>query len=173
MAQGTRTRADELAAQFEAVNNEIVDVVSGCSADQWQRLTESEKWPVGVVAHHVSQVQGFAAGALAGLTAAETPPVALTGQGIEENNARHARDFAGVGQPETLAALRENGAALARAIRGLDSEHLARSAFAFDGQELTAEQVVEGAVIGHFQEHLESIRATVDGPTQAPRALSR
>jgi hypothetical protein len=161
MVQETHTRAKELAAQFETVNDAIIDTVSGCTAEQWQRLTASETWPVGVVAHHVSQVQGFFAGVLAGLSAGETSPVALRSEDIDENNARHARDFVDVGQPETLAALRENGAALSRQIRGLDDDLLARGAFALDGQELTAAQVIELGVIGHFQEHMKSIRQTI------------
>jgi uncharacterized damage-inducible protein DinB len=160
MAQGTRIRAEELAAQYEAVNDAIVETVSECTAEQWQRVTASEGWPVGVVAHHVSQVQGLFVRVLAGLSSAESSLIALTMKDINENNARHARDFAGVGKPETLEALRENGAALERQIRGLDNEQLAQRAFVIDGQELNGDQVIEFGVIGHFREHLESMRDT-------------
>jgi uncharacterized damage-inducible protein DinB len=163
MAQGTQIRVEELAAQYEAVNDAIVDTVSGCTAEGWQRVTASEGWPVAVVAHHVTQVQGFFVTVLAGLSSAESSIMAVTMQDINENNARHARDFAGVGKSETLDALRENGAALKRLILDLDDEKLALGAFVIDGQELNGEQVIEFGLIGHFHEHLGSIRATIGG----------
>lgn len=162
MAQETRTRAAELAAQVEAVNNAILDTVSATSDRQWQQATASEGWTVGVVAHHMSEVQGFVTQFLTGLAAGEASPVSVRGQDIEASNARHAQEFAGVGKPETLAALRENGATLVSRIRELDDEMLQRVHVAVDDQELTGTQVIELAVIGHFQDHLNSIRATAE-----------
>lgn len=161
MAQGTTTRAEALAAQFVAINDAIIDAVSNSSADQWQRATASESWSVGVVAHHVLAVQHFFSGILNGLSAGETRLVPLTSQEVDENNARHAREFAGVDKQETLLALRESGRELWGTISGLDDTQLARIVFVIDGQELTAEQVIEFGLIGHFQEHLASIRAAL------------
>ncbi|MGI8688130.1 MAG: hypothetical protein ACR2M3_06080 [Thermomicrobiales bacterium] len=45
-------RAEELAAQFEAVNDEVIAMVTGCTDEQWRRPCASEGWSVGVVAHH-------------------------------------------------------------------------------------------------------------------------
>jgi uncharacterized damage-inducible protein DinB len=161
MAQGTVTEAQQLAAQVDAVNDAIVDVVASATPEQWRRVTGSEEWPAGVVAHHVAEVQRFLAGVIDSLSRDEATPVTLRSADVEANNARHAAEFTEVGKAETLDALRENGAALAERIRGLDDDQLARVAFVFDGQELTAEQVVAFAAIGHFQEHLKSLRQTL------------
>jgi uncharacterized damage-inducible protein DinB len=161
VGQGTLTRAEELAAQFEAVNDAIIASIAGTSAEHWQRVTASERWPVGVVAHHMLEVQRFFAGVLAGLSSDEVPLATLTSQFVDANNARHAREFAGVGKQETVDALQESGTNLTGLIRELDEQQLGRVAISFDEQPLTAEQLIQFALIGHFQEHLESIRTTL------------
>jgi uncharacterized damage-inducible protein DinB len=163
MAKGTLSRAQQLATGFEVVNDGILDAVANATPEQWQRVTESERWPAGVVAHHVAEVQRFFTGVIAGLADVETAPVELRGTDVDANNARHAAEFANVGKTETLDALRANGAALAERIRGLDDDQLARVALVFDGQELTAEQVIAVAAIAHFQEHLGSLRQALAG----------
>ena len=163
MVKGTQSRAQQLASEFEAVNDGILDAVANATPEQWQRVTESERWPAGVVAHHVAEVQRFFTGVIAGLADVEAAPVELRGADVEANNAHHAAEFANVGKTETLEALRANGAVLAERIRDLDDDQLARVAFVFDGQELTAEQVVAFAAIAHFQEHLGSLRQALAG----------
>ena len=49
----------------------------------------------------------------------------------------------------------------AEVVRGLDDEQLGRTTAAFGDREMTAAQLIEGAVIGHPQQHLESIRAAL------------
>jgi uncharacterized damage-inducible protein DinB len=163
MATNSATRASELASRLETVNQEIIDAVAACSDEQWQRVTASEKWPVGVVAHHVSEVQRFFTGVLASLADSAASPMSLTSLDIDENNAAHARQYAAVGKAETLKALRDNGAALTRQISSLDDARLGQPAVSIDGQMLSGEQVVEFGVVNHFQEHLAAIRATIDG----------
>lgn len=162
MESRTVTQAADLAAQFAAVNDALIDAATSSSDDQWQRVTASEGWSVGVVAHHVSEVQRYFIGVLTTLIAGDAPRPSLTSQDVDENNASHARQYAGVGQAETLDALTTNGATLVRLIEALDDAQLARPAFNIDGQELTAAQVVQFGLIGHFQEHLASIRATLE-----------
>jgi uncharacterized damage-inducible protein DinB len=164
MTKGTQSRAQQLAAELEAVNDGILDAVAAATVEQWQKVTESERWPVGVVAHHVAEVQRFFIGVIAGLADGEAVPVELRLADVEVNNARHAAEFATVGQAETLDALRKNSAALAERIRGLDEDQLASVTLVFDGQqELTAEQAVAFAAIAHFQEHLGSLRQALAG----------
>ena len=163
MAKGTLSRAQQLATEFETVNDGILDTVANATPEQWQRVTESERWPAGVVAHHVAEVQRFFTGVIAGLIDGEATPEELRGADVDANNARHAAEFANVGKKETLDALRVNGVALAERIRGLDDEQLARVAFVIDGQNVTAEQVVTIAVIAHFREHLGSPRHALAG----------
>lgn len=163
MTARTSSRASALAEELAAVNEAILETVGNCSDEQWQRQTASERWPVGVVAHHVSEVQGFFAGVLSGIATGESHVLSLSSQDIDENNANHARQYARVSQSETVAALREQGAALVAAVAGLDDAHLGTAAFGVDGQEMTAEQIVEFGAIGHFREHLASIQATIAG----------
>ncbi len=162
MASKAAIRAEDLAAQFTDVNSAIIDAIAGSSDDQWRRETASEEWPVAVVAHHVAEVQRFFAGVLRGLGEGPEDVISLTSLDIDENNAAHARQFAGVGKDETLALLERQGKELARLIGNLDETQLQQVAFSIDGQDLTGEQVVEFGVVGHFREHLESIRATLN-----------
>lgn len=157
----TTTRAEEYAAQLETLNAEIVATVDGCTEEQWGRPCAGDQRSVGVVAHHVSEVQRFFAEAVAGEAADAVPLPSLTTEFVDENNARHARDFADISKPEVLDALRTNGATLVRVVGGLSDEDLNRSLFLFDGHELSGAQVVEMALIGHFNEHLASMRAAI------------
>lgn len=156
----TITRAEDLAAQLEAINDGVMAEVSASGEEAWRRVTENEGWPVGVVAHHIASVQRFFAGVLAGLASGARAP-ALSNADVDENNARHAREFAGVGRPETMVALRVNSAELLEVIRGLSDDDLARTALIVDGQELTGAQVIELGLIGHLREHLASMQATI------------
>jgi uncharacterized protein (TIGR03083 family) len=157
-ATAPASRGARMAAALDDLNARIAATIEGCSEEQWRRPTAAEGWPVGVVAHHVAEVQRFFAGVLAG---AGGEPEALTSAFVEENNARHAREAAGVGKDETLALLRAAGAEAARALRGLDDDRLGAAVLTFDGRPLTAAQAAEHGMIGHFEDHLASIRATL------------
>lgn len=157
----TTNRGDHLAAQLDAINDEVIAAVEACTDEQWRRPTAAEGWPVGVVAHHIAEVQQALGGAVGALAAGEFPPAAMSSASVEENNARHARDRAAVGKAETLAALRASGPELARLLRGLADEQVDSVAMVFDGNEMTVAQVVEFALVGHFGQHLDSIRATI------------
>lgn len=163
MTQGTFSRGQQLSAELTAVNDEILDAVANATPEQWQRPTASEQWPAAVVAHHIAEVERFFAGVIAGRADSDAAPAEFGGADVEANNARHAAEFANVDQAETLAALRANGAALAERIRDLDDDQLASVAVLFDGQEMTTEQMVTMGMIGHFQEHLASLRQALAG----------
>ncbi len=149
--------AEASAQQFTAINAEIIDAVTNCSKEQWQQPIAGEPRPVGVVAHHMAEVEKFFAGVLSGAI----PAMALASADIDANNARHAKEHASVSQEETAAALRENGQALARAIASLSAADLQAPSITIGGQQLTKEQIIQFGVIGHFQEHLASIREVI------------
>ena len=148
--------AEALAQQFSEVSAALIDTAERCSPEQWQKATDSERWPVAVVAHHITEVEQFFSGVLTGAI----PDAELTSAFVDENNARHAKEHANADQAETVAALRANGAALGRVIGSLSEADLQAPVMRFDGQQLTREQVVQFAVINHLQEHLASIRET-------------
>ena len=164
----TTTRANHLATQLEAVNDEIVALVMGCTDAQWRQPCANEGRSVGVVAHHIAAVQEAFHRIVEALAAGATYTPQSSMEEVDRSNAQHAHDYAAVGKPETLDVLRTSGAAIARRLRALGDEHLDHTAGVFAGRELTVAQVVEGVVIGHAWEHLASLRATIaDGAGRA------
>jgi hypothetical protein len=81
---------------------------------------------------------------------------------LDEMNATHAREHAGCTKAETLA-LHEKGAAVAAAgVRTLSDTELEQSGTVLTGMPaMTTQQVVEGILINHINDHLGSIRKTV------------
>lgn len=154
------TRAEALAEQFEAVNTELVAVVEACAEDAWRRPCEGEGRTVGVTAHHVAVGHAGFAGMVGAVARGQAVPT-ISLEALHEMNARHAREHAAAGKPETLDALRRHGDGLARVVRGLSDEQLARTTAAFGGREMSVGQIVEHIIIGHPRQHLASIRAAL------------
>jgi uncharacterized damage-inducible protein DinB len=159
----TTTQTDQLAAQFETLNGEVIELVQGCSDEQWRQTTAAEGWSVAVTAHHIGEVHGVFIRLVERLTKGETFSPAASIDDVHRANAQHARDFAEVGKQETLEVLRTNGDALGQQLRSLNDAQLGRVVGVFGGHELTVEQVVQNIVVGHPQGHLASIRATLAG----------
>jgi uncharacterized damage-inducible protein DinB len=156
------TQASVYATQFEAVSDEVITTVTDCSDEQLRRTTAREGWPVVVVAHHLAVVYGFFNGVLAALADEAMTPVTVSAEAVDENNARHAREYATVGKAETLDALRASRGSFAETLRALDDEQLLRTIVVYpDGTERSAAQVVQIAVIGQTRDHLASIRDTI------------
>ena len=88
----------------------------------------------------------------------------FTTEMLDQMNAQHARDFAACTRPETIA-LHTKGAAVAAAlVRGLSDSELARSGTVFVGvPPMSAEALVNRALLGHIDEHAGSIRKTIGG----------
>jgi hypothetical protein len=155
------TQAEQLTTRFEALNDEIIAAVTACTDAQWRESCAVEGWSVAVVAHHIAEVQQAFARMVGRLAAGETFTPGSSMDQVHESNAQHARDYAAVGKPETLEALREGRDTIAGLLRGLDDAELDRIAGVFGGNELSVAQVVEYVVIGHAAEHLASLRATI------------
>lgn len=154
-------RVEQIATQFEGLNDQVMATVMACTDEEWRRPTASEGWPIGVVAHHIGMVHGDFARILERLAAGETFSPTSSMDAVHERNARHARDHADVGKPETLDRLHANGAVLAQLLRSFHDEDLDRTAGVFGGRELSVGQVIELIVIGHVREHLASIQGTL------------
>jgi hypothetical protein len=154
-------RAEQLARKFDDKCSEFNKVVEGLSDADWKKVTSAEKWPVGVVAHHLAE--GHAnIGGLIHLVAKAQPLPGLTWDIINANNAKHAKEKAGVTKAEALALLKTNGEKTSTLIRGLSDAELDRSASVLAGMPaLTAEQAIDGILINHVNEHMGSIRATI------------
>ena len=154
-------RADMLAKQFESKASELTSTIEKLSDVDWKKVTAAEKWPVGVTAHHVAGAHEPISGMAKTVASGQTlPPFAMAQ--LDEMNAKHAKDFAGCTKAETLALHQKSVASAAAMVRGLSDAELDRSGVLLTGMpNMTVQQIVEGVLINHVAEHLQSIRATV------------
>ncbi len=164
---GARSRA--LAGEFERALAELAGYASGLTAAQWRtrcgnhptfRTEEDEHRPVGVVVHHVADwfdwlrlnVEASAAG---------RPPIPLALGSSGATNAAHETANPDPDQRQTVAMLKERGAVLVEAIRQVTDEGLDQPR---PSQVVpTVEQFIRRVVLGHVEQHLLSIRTTLEG----------
>ena len=154
-------KSEELAKQFEAKSRAALATLEKlCEAD-WRKVTEAEKWSVGVTAHHLASVLE-AVSAMIRAVAAKQAPGDLSMELIDEMNARHAKDFAACTRAETIELHRTGSATAAATIRGLSDADLATGGTVLKGlPPMTAEQLIAGALLAHIDDHYGSIRRTV------------
>ncbi len=154
-------RAETLAKQFEAKAAEMTKTLGQLTDADWKKVTSAEKWPVGVTAHHVAGGHEQIAGIVKTVAAGQSIQ-GFTLDMLHASNAKHAKDFAGCTKAETVT-LHETGAAAAAAtVRKLSDAELEKSGTVFTGAPaMTAQQVIEGVLINHIDDHMGSIRATV------------
>ena len=155
-------RARELAASIEAINLELVQVVRGCSEDQWRTHCndEGDDRTVAVVSHHVAHGHHFALEWLD--TALKGRLGAVTSEETNLDNAAHAETYHDVERETTIGLLETNAKLLCERVARLTDEQLAGAAQQGGaGRDLT----VEGyARLGyrHVAGHLATIRKALD-----------
>ena len=155
-------RAEALARQFETRAQQAAAVVEQVSDADWRKVTHAEGWTVAATAHHLASAFEPVAGMAAALAAGQTLGQFTTGM-LDQMNATHARDFAGCTKAETLALHRKNATAAAAVIRGLSDDQLDRHVTVFtDAPPMTVEQFLTGGLLTHIDEHVGSIRTTLD-----------
>jgi len=136
-------------------------VLEKLSDADWKKVTEAEKWTVGVTAHHLARAFEAVAGIVTGIVSGKSPGNFTTGM-LDGMNAQHAKEFAGCSKAETSELLEKGAAKAVALVRGLSDEQLARRATVFtDAPPMSAEELVMGALIIHIDEHFGSIRKTV------------
>ena len=149
-------RARTLAHELEQANQALITTIEGLSDAQWRAKTPGDGRSVGVLAHHVASSHKSVAG-LVGAIAHDQKVPTITMEMIHEGNAAHATQFANATKAETLALLRQNGAAAVASVRGLGDTELERTV-TFPMGTMTAAQVVERVLIGHANDHHGTIR---------------
>ena len=156
----------ELAGELERAHEEAIAFATSCSEEEWTAIVPGDDWPVCVVVHHVAEgyelVSGWIDCALSGR------PIEDTAEGIDGANVDHAEKFGSVGQSETVALLRANGAAAVAKLGRLDESDLAKTA-AFGpagGQPFSVEQLC-GAAAGHVRSHLGRAQSALGKVTEA------
>jgi hypothetical protein len=154
-------KSEELAKQFEAKSRDALATLEKLSEADWKKVTEAEKWSVGVTAHHLASVLEAVSNMIRAV-AAKQAPGDLSMELIDEMNARHAKDFAACTRAETIELHRKGSATAAATIRGLSDADLATGGTVLKGlPSMTAEQLIAGALLAHIDEHYGSIRRTV------------
>ena len=154
-------KGEALAKEFEAKAKESAAVLEKLSDADWKKVTEAEKWSVGVTAHHVAQSHEGIANILKAVVAGQSMGN-FTMDMLNEMNAKHAKDFANCTKAETLELHKKGAAAAAAVVRGLSDDQLAKSMTVLAGMPaMTAEQVVTNILINHINDHYGSIRKTI------------
>ena len=155
------TKTEELARQFEVKSRDALATLEKLGEADWKKVTEAEKWPVGVTAHHLASVLEPVSSMIKAVAARQAPGD-LSMELIHEMNAQHAKDFAGCTRAETIELHRKGSATAAATIRGLSDADLATGGTVLKGlPPMTAEQLIAGGLLGHIDEHYGSIRKTV------------
>ena len=135
---------------------EAVATLGRLSDADWKKVTEGEKWSVGVTAHRMAGVLESISHMVKTLLAGQSGT--FTVEMIDEMNAQHAKDHAHCTKAETIA-LHQNGASVTAAVvRGLSDDELAKSGTVMtDMPPMTVEQVITGGLIAHMDEPFGSI----------------
>ena len=154
-------KSEVLAQQFEAKSKEAMATLERLSEADWKKVTEAEKWSVGVTAHHLAGGLEAVSNIVKGIVAGQSPGNFTRGM-LDERNAKHAKDHANCTKVETIELHKKGAATAAATIRGLSDDQLAKSGTVFTGvPPMTAEQLITRALLNHIDEHFGSIRKTV------------
>jgi len=153
-------KADTLAKQFEAKVQEATGVLERLSDADWKKTTASEKWTVGVVAHHMAGAHEGISNIVKAVAAGQSMGN-FTMQMLHDMNAKHAQEHAGATKAETIALHKKSAATAAAVVRGLSEADLGKSGTVLSGMPaMSVEQVINGILFNHIDEHLKSIRTT-------------
>ena len=154
-------RSDMLAKQFEERANELTETIQTMSDADWKKVTSAERWSVGVTAHHAAGAHEAISGIVKTVASGQTMPP-FTMAMLDEANAQHAKDFAGCTRAETIELNKKGMASASAVVKGLSDADLQKSGTVLTGMPaMTVQQLIEGVLINHVNEHLGSIKATI------------
>jgi len=154
------TRGETFAKQFEAKAQEVTAALERLTDADWKKVTAAEKWPVGVVAHHIAGAHQTLSG-LIKMLADGKPGPNINMDVIHAGNAKHAQEFANVSKADTLVLHKTNATAAAATLRSIGDAEFDRSGAVLNGvPPMSAGQLAGGLLCGHMDEHLGSIKAT-------------
>jgi hypothetical protein len=114
---------------------------------------------VAVTAHHVAVGYAAIAEMLRAATRGEARRPSF--EQLHERNARHAEEYAEVGQAETIDLLRRNGAEAVGVVLGFDDAALEIVPGDPGGDGRSPAVLIERVLIGHVRGHLASIQTVV------------
>ncbi len=157
------SKAQALADQFHAYNDQLVDFVKEIPEAGWKKRCRGEEWTVGVVARHIG-VGHFSSIQLAEMIISGSPLPSFTREQITELGNAHAAKHADCSKDEVVSILEKKGRALVAYVAGLSDTDLECSAEleAFGGR-ITVKQLLKAIILHSAGEHLESMRQTLAG----------
>lgn len=155
-------RANALAVRLEQGAGALAALANSLTDAEWQVRIPHDGRKVGVVVHHVGNMYPLEI-QLAQLLAAGKPVEGVTGDLVNDVNAKHARENERVTKAEALEFLRKNSATAAAAIRALSDEELDRAApvSLYGDAPLTCQFMLEDHAVRHSWHHLARIRAAL------------
>ena len=155
-------KSEALAKQFEAKAQEVAGVLERLSDADWKKTTSSEKWTVGVVAHHMAGSHEGISNIIKAVAAGQSMGN-FTMEMLHDMNAKHAQEHAGASKAETIALHKKSAATASAVVRGLSDADLGKSGTVLSGMPpMSVEQVINMILLNHIEEHLKSIRATAN-----------
>ena len=151
--------ATALADRLEQGARALIAFASGLTDAQWQARMPKDGRTVGVIVHHVASVYPIEV-QLAQTLAQGKPITGVTADDINQMNARHSAENAGVTREAAIDLVRQNSAAAATAIRALTDEELAQAApvSLYGEAPLTCQFMLEDHAVRHSYHHLARLR---------------
>ncbi|MCF7568470.1 DinB family protein [Sabulilitoribacter arenilitoris] len=158
----SNTRANALAERLLLGANTLATFAEGLSDAQWNQPVLGDGRTIGVVVHHVANVYPLEI-ELAQVLASGNPITEATMEVVNQMNADHAKEFAGVNKQEAIALLRQNSKIAAESIRAFTDAELDQSAKVSlnANAPLTAQFFIEDHALRHSFHHFEKIKNTI------------
>jgi hypothetical protein len=154
-------RAKSLAQRIQAIADEVLEVVRGCSPEDWGKRCEAEDWPAGVTARHIAAGHFETLGLTRMMVRGDPLPQFTREQVVSMANA-HAREHAGCTPEEVIEILSRSAAALVDYVAGLEDSELDRKG-SFIGREMSVQQFLEAVILQSGGNHLASVRTAIAG----------
>jgi hypothetical protein len=158
------TRGEDLATRFTELSDTVVAEIDHLDSSDLAKVSEPEQWTVAALACHIANVYGGQAD-WTGLIVSDQPLPEITMADIDAMNAAEAARNARASKDEVLTRLRTNGDRMRSVLIGLSDADTERpvSFSLLNWQQVSLGDLIGMGLIEHIQEHLASIRATVEG----------
>jgi SAM-dependent methyltransferase len=153
-------RAELLADRIEEGAAGLAAFAEGLSEAEWRTpVSATDSRSVGVIVHHVASMYPIEID-VARTVASGKAVTDVTPEVVNEINAKHAHDYAGVTKAAALELVRRNSREAATAVRAFTDEGLDRAApFSLSfGAPVTAQFIIEDHALRHSWHHLARIR---------------
>lgn len=152
-------RSEALAEKLAAANQRLLEAVEASTPAQWKARCGDGDWSQEFAAAHAAESIGSIAGMVEALANGQAmPPVSM--EQIDQMNAASHAAFTGRTPAEVAAMIRESSPKAFAMVAGLSDEQLDRRVQLLAGAPpLPVAQVIEMILIGHAEQHTQSILA--------------